>query len=161
WGLYTETSLDRKAGVLPQISDFAVLDDTNGFAFAYQFADNFNGYSWSDGTPTPAVTNTTTGVWTYGIPIIGTGFQITAPADTTVRTFKVYVAVFGAHGKFKAYLSDRSAPSYANSSLFNMLNGLVANSGENFVLENPAWSAGAFTFSFASHSGRAYEVQTT
>ena len=25
WGLYTETSLDRKAGVVPQISDFVLL----------------------------------------------------------------------------------------------------------------------------------------
>src|SRR6266487_3187421 len=63
WGLYTETSLDRKEGVTPQISDFTRLDASNGFSYIYRFADNFNGYSWNDGTPTSSVTNTTTGVW--------------------------------------------------------------------------------------------------
>src|SRR6266496_5317727 len=91
WGLYTETSFERKAGVPEQISDFTVLDAPAGFAFAYQFSDNANGYSWNDGTPTAAVTNTTTGVWAYGTPLIGSGFQITAPADTATRTLKVYV----------------------------------------------------------------------
>src|SRR6266568_1231783 len=94
WGLYTETSLDRKAGVTPLISDFTVLYATNGYAFVYQFADNYNGYSWSDGTPTLSVTNTTTGVWAYGVPTMGSGFQFTLPADTTLRTLKVYVGTF-------------------------------------------------------------------
>src|ERR1043166_4575484 len=82
WGLYTESSLDRKAGVVPQVSDFVLLDSTNGSGFAFQFSDNANGYSWSDGTPTTAVTGTTTGVWAYRDPPLGTGFQISAPADT-------------------------------------------------------------------------------
>src|SRR6266498_1869793 len=51
WGLYTETSLDRKAGVAALISDFTLLDATNGFSYVYEFADNYNGYTWSDGTP--------------------------------------------------------------------------------------------------------------
>src|SRR5216117_567147 len=75
WGLFTETSLDRKANVVPQISDFTLLDATNGFAFVYQYADNDNGYSWSDGTPVPAVNNTPTGVWAYGTPNLHSGFQ--------------------------------------------------------------------------------------
>src|SRR5437016_3940885 len=88
WGLYTATSLDRKAGVAPQISNFTVLfdsADTNAYAFAYQFSDNANGYTWNDGTPTVNVTNTTTGVWAYETPPpqTGSGFEITAPADTT------------------------------------------------------------------------------
>jgi hypothetical protein len=90
WGLYTETSLDRKAGVVPQISDFTVLDAQTGFAFAYQFSDYANGYSWSDGTPTAAVTNTTTGVWAYGTPPMGSGFQSRRRRPAT-RTLKVYV----------------------------------------------------------------------
>ena len=59
WGLYTESSLDRKAGVNPLISDFEVIydsGDSNAYAFAYQFGDNYNGYSWSDGVPTGNVT---------------------------------------------------------------------------------------------------------
>jgi hypothetical protein len=139
WGLYTETSLDRKVGVVPQISDFALLDNTNGFASVYQFADNANGYSWSDGTPTASVTNTTTGVWAYGIPGMDTGFQITAPADTATRTLKVYVGAYAARGRFEAYLSDGSARGYTNTgSLFNMVNG---PSGV-FTLNYAAGSAG-------------------
>src|ERR1043166_1843903 len=123
WGLFTETSVNRKAGVVPQLSDFTLLDNTNGYAYAFQFADNANGYSWSDGSPIASVTNTTTGVWAYGVPNRDSGFAIMAPADTALRTLKVYVGAFGARGKFEAYLSDNSAGGYTNTSLFNMANG--------------------------------------
>src|SRR6266853_2787089 len=121
WGLYTETSLDRKAGVTPLINDFMVLYATNSYAYVYEFADNYNGYSWSDGAPTSSVTNTTTGVWAYGVPTLGTGFQFTAPADTTLRTLKVYVGTFSAKGKFEAFLSDNSASAYSNTMLANLM----------------------------------------
>ena len=104
------------------ISDFALLDATNGFSYVYEFADNYNGYTWSDGTPTVAVTNTTTGVWAYGFPAAGSGFQISAPADTTVRTLKVYVGAFAASGKLEASLSDNSAAAYSGS-FTNQSNG--------------------------------------
>jgi hypothetical protein len=139
WGLYTETSLDRKAGVVPQISDFTLLDAPFGFAYVYWFGDNANGYTWSDGTPTPGVTNTPTGVWAYGTPPIGSGFQVTAPADTTTRTFKLYVGAYGARGQFLAYLSDGSSPGYTNSlSLFNQMSG----PGGFFTVTYRAASAG-------------------
>jgi len=121
WGLYTETSLDRKAGVTPLISDFTLLDSTNGFAYVYEFADNYNGYGWSDGTPTLSVTNTTTGVWAYGVPTAGSGFRISAPADTTLRTLKVYVGAFAARGKLEASLSDNSAPVYSDNTFANQM----------------------------------------
>src|SRR5256884_222184 len=60
WGLYTDSSLDRKAGVTPQIPDFTPKGSTPQFG-PFQFADNYNGYSWSDGTPTSSATNTPTG----------------------------------------------------------------------------------------------------
>src|SRR6266550_8498877 len=123
WGLYTDTSVDRKAGVTPQISNFKPVYNTNNsnaYVFVYQYSDNPNGYSWSDGTPTSSITNTTTGVWAYGLPQIGTGFEISVPADTTVKTLKVYVGVFAAQGLLVASLSDGSAPSYTNSSLGSM-----------------------------------------
>src|SRR5437762_14305223 len=79
WGLYTDTSIDRKAGVALWISDFtpvANTNETNAAVSVYQFSDNFNGYSWSDGTPTANVTNSTTGVWAYGFPTpFHTGFE--------------------------------------------------------------------------------------
>src|SRR5438552_3026974 len=43
WGLFTADSVDRKAGVTPQISNFQVLYNnvqSNAYAFAYQFSDN-------------------------------------------------------------------------------------------------------------------------
>jgi hypothetical protein len=123
WGLYTETSIDRKSGVVPQISDFTLLDAPAGFAFAYWFGDNASGYTWTDGTPTAGVTNTTTGVWAYGTPLIGSGFEVIAPADTVTRTLRVHVGTYGARGQFAAYLSDGSSPGYTNSSLMNMANG--------------------------------------
>ncbi len=123
WGLYTATSLDRKAGVTPQISDFIPLDNTNGGVSIYQFSDNYNGYAWSDGTPTATVTNTTTGVWAYGSPAVESGFEISVPADTTVRTLKVYVGAFAAEGLFTASLSDGSAAPYNDFSLSNKTNG--------------------------------------
>src|SRR5262249_3165046 len=68
-------------------------------------------------------TNTPTGVWAYGVPTRGSGFQLTVPADTTPRTLKVYVGAFSARGSFEASLSDGSASAYSNSSLVNMGNG--------------------------------------
>ena len=120
WGLYTDTSLDRKAGVAPQISDFSLVTPSNFFGFAYQFSDNWNGYSWSDGTPDASVTDTTTGVYAAGI---NHGFQFSVPAGTSVKTLKVYVGTYGARGKFQASLSDNSVPAYVNTSLTNVANG--------------------------------------
>lgn len=138
WGLFTESSVNRKASVLAQISNYTLVDASNGFAYAYQFGDNANGYSWFDGTPQASVTNTTTGVWAYGTPQIGSGFRITAPADTTSRTLKVYVGAYAARGKLEAFLSDGSAAGYTNTALFNTMNG---PSGV-FTLNYAAASAG-------------------
>jgi hypothetical protein len=110
--------------VTPRISDFTTVassGNSNAYVFAYQFADNYNGYTWSDGTPVLAVTNTTTGVWAYGVPNLGTGFEFTVPADMTTRTLKVYVGAFAARGAFTASLSDGSASPYSNSSLANLM----------------------------------------
>src|SRR6185436_10949794 len=54
WGLVTENSINRKAGVAPLIRTWSII----GIGSAYPFADNFNGYTWTDGTPVRAVTNT-------------------------------------------------------------------------------------------------------
>src|SRR2546425_2318097 len=55
WGLYTESSLNHKAGVPQLIGDFSVTGNSNAFLAAYQFSDNYNGYSWNDGTPAAGV----------------------------------------------------------------------------------------------------------
>jgi hypothetical protein len=123
WGLHTPSSLNRKAGVPALIGDFILQDASNGFAYVYQYADNYNGYTWYDGCPKAAVTNTPTGVWVYGIPTIGSGFRYEVPADVTERILKVYVGVFAGVGHFEAFLSDNSAPGYTNGTLMNLRNG--------------------------------------
>jgi hypothetical protein len=123
WGLFTDSSINRKAGVAPLIEDFTLLRGagSNAFTLAFQYADNLNGYTWSDGFPVAAETNTPTGVWAYGIPTISTGFEFTVPADTSVRTLNVFVGVFSGRGSFHASLSDDSAAPYSNMSLLNQL----------------------------------------
>lgn len=123
WGLYTDTSLNRKSAVAPQIGNFNVIGDSNGFVTAYQFADNANGYSWVDGAPFHSITNTTTGVWAYGFPNLGAGFEFAVPADTNTRTLQVFVGAFKCRGTLTATLSDGSAPGYTDNSLFNQANG--------------------------------------
>jgi hypothetical protein len=137
WGLYTDSSLNRKSDVTPLISDYQLVDAATGFVFAYQYADNFNAYSWDDGYPQSSTTNTTTGVWAYGTPLIGSGFEFTAPADTTLRVLKVYVGVFAGLGHFDAALIGSSVV-YTNSSLMNIRNG----PGRVYTLQYSADSAG-------------------
>src|SRR5437899_12138161 len=64
WGLNTEFGLDRKASVPARIAVTALIP--GGGEGPYQYADNFNGYSWSDGTPNTFATNTLTGVYAVG-----------------------------------------------------------------------------------------------
>ena len=132
WGLYTVTSVDRKSCATPMISDFSLVGDiacSNCVLTAYQYGDNANGYTWYDGNPDAAVTNTPTGVWAYNYPIpTGSGFQFTVPADTAAKTLQVYVGAYAAQGQFTASLSDNSALPFAsgnapNQTVDNALNG--------------------------------------
>ncbi|HEX4646194.1 MAG TPA: hypothetical protein VH598_11355, partial [Verrucomicrobiae bacterium] len=124
WGLFNQTSVNRKATVAPQIGNFtALFNSSSSFASAYHYADNYNGYSWSDGTQTIAVTNTTTGMYVLGGAHGETnGFQIMVPADTALKTLQVFVGTFAAKGRFQASLSD-STTSYVDTSLDNLGNG--------------------------------------
>jgi hypothetical protein len=123
WGLYTDSSITRKSGVSPAISDFSLLG--TGVINVYQYSDNYNGYTWFDGSPTVEATNTTTGVWAYQAyppTILGSGFQFTVPADTNWNQLQVFVGTFAARGLFKATLSDGTL-AYSDNSLFNSANG--------------------------------------
>ncbi|MCZ2078833.1 MAG: peptidoglycan DD-metalloendopeptidase family protein [Bryobacterales bacterium] len=110
WGLSSNTSFNHKAGVSQQISNYTPV----GGPAAQRYTDNPMGYSWTGGTPTASITNTTTGIWVAGL---NRGFRITAPADTTVRTLKVFVGIWNTQGKMVAQLSDNSAPNYTDTSL--------------------------------------------
>src|SRR5262249_54301162 len=116
WGRLAATTVDRKAGVVPQIGNFSLV----GTEPAYQYADNYNGYSWTDGTPARSATNTPTGVYVAGR---GNGFQLTVPADPSLKTLRLYVGTYGAQGRLRAYVSDFTAPLYMDESLENFGNG--------------------------------------
>jgi hypothetical protein len=54
------------------------------------------------------------------------GFALALPADTTVRTAKVYVGLYGAVGEFQAWLGDFSAQPYVDTSLDNVFDSSYA-----------------------------------
>ena len=122
WGLYTETSVNQKFGVQSEMGQLTPLaaPGSNSFVFVYQVTDLAHSYSWTDGKPERRVDETHTGVWTYGFPEIGTGFEFTVPADTTTRTLRVYLGLYAAHGQMEATLSDNSAPAYLNATLSSL-----------------------------------------
>jgi len=116
WGRFTGNSFNHKVGVASQISDVTIINEEP----VYQFPDNPAGYSWSDGTPSAAATNTTTGIYVVGL---GNGFELTVPATTNLQTLKIYLGAYGAHGKFRAFLSDFTAPFFTDTSVNNLGNG--------------------------------------
>ncbi len=102
WGLNGPQSVDRMAGVTPQISSFLTI----GSPAVSSYNTNPFGFSWQRGTPDATVSNTATGVW---VPGENNGFLLTAPADTTAHTLLIYLGVWMATGRIQATLSDGSA----------------------------------------------------
>jgi hypothetical protein len=103
--------LEQKAGVTNEISDVTAIGPGNGPDL---FGNAVIAVSWSDGTPDAAVTNTTTGIYYNGL---GNGYEISVPADTTMKTLTVYAGGYSTIVNFRASLSDASAPPYSNESL--------------------------------------------
>lgn len=116
WGLLSESSVNRKAGVARQISDRALL----GSEPAYRFEDNANGYTWSDGTPTATANDTYTGLYVVGL---NNGFLLSAPAGPATNTLRLHVGAFGARGRLVAFLGDFTAPVYVNTAIDNFATG--------------------------------------
>jgi hypothetical protein len=98
YGLVQAGDVNRKAGITPRISHSTLGTTTAYGAFASQF-------SWSDGTPTATANNTNNGVYIQGTD---NGFTWVVPADTTQRTFRLYVGEFRGTGTLVAHLSDGS-----------------------------------------------------
>ena len=116
WGLTAATDLNHKAGVTQQIGNFTLA--AGGTPIRY--ANNPTGYTWTDGTPAPSAANSTTGVYITGQ---NNGFRLTAPADTTARTLRVYVGAWRAQARMIAQLSDGSALDYSDGTLTNNAGG--------------------------------------
>jgi len=60
-------------------------------------------FAWTDGTPTSATAGTKTGVFIMGLT---NGFALTAPADASPRTLRIYRGAYAVRGHLLAYLSD-------------------------------------------------------
>ena len=110
WGRNGPATYDHKAGITQKISTITKI----GSGALTWFNDCPTTFSWTDGTPTPSVVNTPTGINTNGV--VGNGFEITVPADTSLKTVKLYVGVWYAQGRLEATLSDGSAPAFIDTS---------------------------------------------
>lgn len=107
WGLASVGSFDRKAGVTAQISTIALL----GAAPNWYGGDTSSvAHSWSDGTPTAAQSGTMGLLYWTGI---GNAYEITVPADTAVRTLRLYLSGWSSNSRVDATLSDGSAPAFS------------------------------------------------
>lgn len=133
-------AFDHKVGIAQQLSNYTVL----GTSSVLWLTDNPTTFSWTDGTPTTSTSNTATGIFVNGVA--GNGFQITAPADTNLKTLKLYVGLWYAQGKLEATFSDGSAPGYINSGLSS----------------NPGTKNGVYTIQFkAASAGQTLKIKYT
>ena len=140
WGLTQVGDVNRKAGVTQQISTYTLV----GTTAPQRYANNGIGFTWTGGAPTATATASTTGIFVNGQ---NNGFSLSIPADTTVRTLKVYVGAFRTNGRMVAHLSDGSAPDYVDTSLINSA---------------APTSLGAYTFVYkAASSGQTLTVTYT
>ncbi len=105
WGSNNSiSSFDHKAAGGTQISVYTSIGGAAPTAYNNGAA---TGFTWTDNATTPTSASTAqTGVIVSGP--LGNGFQITAPADTTTRTLRVYVAAYGAQGQLTATLGAGS-----------------------------------------------------
>ncbi|MEJ0101600.1 MAG: Ig-like domain-containing protein [Bacteroidota bacterium] len=110
---------DHKSTGGSKISNYTII----GGSAVYIYNDAPRSCTWSDGTPTASGTSNVSGVFVGGI---GQGLQITAPADQTQRTLKMYVGGWSSGGTLTATLSDGSSPDYVNTSFSSATGQYVA-----------------------------------
>jgi len=105
WGEEGTFSLERDAD-----GGFAILEGTPS-APRFRHALSPTQFRWTGGDPVDHSDGTTTGIRTCGA---GNGFTISAPAATSNRTLRLYVAVLAAKGTLSARLSAGSATASAS-----------------------------------------------
>jgi hypothetical protein len=110
WGNGGAQVFDHKAGVTQQISNVTFI----GTSAVNWLSDNPTAFSWTDGTPNTTATNTLTGIL---VSSVGNGFEITVPADTNLRTVKLYTGFWYAQARLEASLSDGSSPTFVDTTL--------------------------------------------
>ena len=119
WGMGGPGIFNHKNGVTQQISNMQRL----GNAGTSWFLNNITTSTWTDGTPT-ATASTQNGILTNQIGTGGEGFQITVPADTNLKTLKLYVGSWVGIGRLEAAISDGSAPTYVDTSVNSCSSGV-------------------------------------
>lgn len=143
-------NIDRKAGIAAQISDITAL--ANGDILVADDASRGGvNYSWSGGVPTDTQAGTTTQVFMQGYK---NGFTLTIPADTTLRTAKLYVGYGFGTSKLRASLSDGSAAPWVNtfttSDFYNekviTLQFQAASAGQKLIISDQIIDDGGFAY---------------
>jgi len=100
WGLGSADSIDRKL-TGSGIGDLTPAPEFGGSGIGISFT-----ASWSDGAPDPIVSMTDSAVAIIGP---GAAMQVTALADTTTRTLRLYALVDLTSAELDVALSDASA----------------------------------------------------
>jgi hypothetical protein len=108
WVHWGDTALNRKSGVTPKISNYAIV----GSGTVSNYNSDVRALSWSDGTPLAASAGNTKGLY---IDYSGHGFTFTVPADAGTRTLTLHVGGWQSGGTLTAHLSDGSAPDYVDT----------------------------------------------
>jgi Bacterial Ig domain/IPT/TIG domain len=117
WGLNGPANYDHKNGVTQLINMTRI-----GASPTNWFVNSLTNSTWSGGTPT-ASGNTQSGIITGETGTGGSGYEITVPADTNLKTLKLHVGTWVGVGRFEAAISDGSAPTYVDTSLSSCAGG--------------------------------------
>lgn len=131
WIHWGDAALERKAGVLPQLSTFTIVSPGPG---TINYQNDPRPTSWTDGTPNASGLNNRNGVY---LKNLGEAFSITAPADLSVRTLTVHVGGWNSGGTLTAHLSDGSAADF-----IDVTPGLPNQYDRNYTLTYQAANAG-------------------
>jgi hypothetical protein len=139
WGRILGTP-DRMAGVTSLISDYTALNTQP------QSGSGTIAFSWTDGNHPPIVSEANEEVNTFDP---NGGFQITVPADTTLKTLNLYTTVFAGQGALQATLSDGSAVAINDQSVTD-----TDVASKTYSIDFRAASAGqTLTVTFTAASG--------
>ncbi len=112
FGLRQADDVNRRLLPTPILSDVRLI----GQGGRQRSAASAVRLTWSGGTPTAGEAGTNSGL---SVAALGSGFELTAPADSQPRTLRLYVGAQRAQGELTATLSDGSAPVYDDDSLVN------------------------------------------
>jgi hypothetical protein len=140
WVHWGDSSLNRKAGVTPQISNYSIV----GSGGVQSYNNDPRAITWTDGTPTATGTNNNGNY----ISSPGNGFSFTAPAGTTTHTLIVHVGGWYSGGKLTAHLSDGSAPDFVDTTAL-----VNAPYDRNYTLTYTANSATSLQVSWVMSTG--------